>query len=426
MGHELYCAGHLIQAGIAFARATGDVTLLTIARRFADLIDEVFTGGAEPGTDGHPEIEVALVELYRQTGEQRYLELAGTLVDRRGHGQFAGGRFALPYYQDAEPVREARTIVGHAVRALYLAAGVTDLYAENGDEVLLQVMLAQWDDLVSGKTYLTGGVGSRHSGESIGESHELPPDLAYCETCAAIASIMWSWRLLLVTGEARFADLIERTLYNGFLSGTSLDGRSFFYVNPLQSPGGHARETWNPVACCPPNIMRLLASLGHYLASTSDAGIQLHQYTPSTIRAAAPGGEPVELRVETSYPWAGTVTVEVVEAPGTEWTLALRVPGWAHGSTVDGEPVAAGLHVLQRDIDLGGIEVDAGVARGGENAAHGSTRCAAASRSSEGRSSIASRRSTCRSRQNWATCGSIGRGRFRTPARSTRSTGLPA
>ncbi len=342
MGHELYCAGHLIQAGIAFARATGDVTLLTIARRFADLIDDVFTGGAQPGTDGHPEIEAALVELYRETGERRYLDLAATLVDRRGHGQFAGGRFDLSYYQDAEPVREARTIVGHAVRALYLAGGVTDLYAETGDQGLLDVMLAQWDDLVSGKTYLTGGVGSRHAGEAIGDPHELPPDLAYCETCAAIASIMWSWRLLLVTGEARFADLIERTLYNGFLSGMSLDGRSFFYVNPLQSRGGHAREGWNPVACCPPNIMRLLASLGHYLASTSDEGVQLHQYIPSTIRAAGQGGEAIELRVETSYPWAGTVVVEVVETPAEEWTLSLRVPGWAQSATVDGEPVAGG------------------------------------------------------------------------------------
>ena len=216
-GHEFYCAGHLIQAGIASVRATGDTSLLTVARRFADLIDEVFGGDSRAETDGHPEIEVALVELYRQTGEGRYLRLADTLTSRRGFGMFAGGRFDLRYYQDDEPVREARAIVGHAVRALYLAAGATDLYTETGDDALLASMLRQWDDLASTKTYLTGGVGSRHYDEAFGDSYELPPDRAYCETCAAIASIMWNWRLLLVTGESRFADLLERTLYNGFL-----------------------------------------------------------------------------------------------------------------------------------------------------------------------------------------------------------------
>jgi uncharacterized protein len=348
MGHELYCAGHLIQAGIASVRATGDVSLLTVARRFADLIDEVFGDGSRAETDGHPEVEVALVELYRQTGERRYLTLADTLTSRRGFGMFAGGRFDLSYYQDAEPVREARSIVGHAVRALYLAAGVTDLYAETGDEALLASMLRQWDDLASTKTYLTGGIGSRHYDEAIGDPYELPPDRAYCETCAAIASIMWNWRLLLVTGESRFADLLERTLYNGFLSGFSLDGGSFFYSNPLQSRNGERRHRWNPVACCPPNIMRLLASLHHYLATTSDSGVQLHQYATSTIRAVVPVVGPIELAVETGYPWSGSVTVEVVDCGDAEWTLSLRVPAWARGAVVDGQPVAPGYAELTR------------------------------------------------------------------------------
>jgi DUF1680 family protein len=348
MGHELYCAGHLLQAGVAFARATGDVSLLTVARRLADLIDEVFGSGGRAETDGHPEVEVALVELYRQTGERRYLELANTLVTRRGHGMFAGGRFDLDYYQDAEPVRDARSIVGHAVRALYLAAGATDLYAETGDDALLASMLRQWDDLASTKTYLTGGVGSRHYDEAIGDPYELPPDRAYCETCAAIASIMWNWRLLLVTGESRFADLLERTLYNGFLSGHSLDGESFFYSNPLQSRTGERRHRWNPVACCPPNIMRLLASLHHYLATTGDGGVQLHQYATSTIRAVLPVAGPVELAVETGYPWSGSVTVEVVASGEAEWTLSLRVPAWARGAVVDGQPVAPGYAELSR------------------------------------------------------------------------------
>src|SRR5215475_7115578 len=319
MGHELYCAGHLFQAGVASARATGDTALLTVGTRFADLIDEVFGADTDTRTDGHPEVEVALVELYRQTGRQRYLRLADALTARRGHGMFADGRFDLDYYQDAETVRDARSIVGHAVRALYLAAGVTDLYAETGDDALLGSMLRQWDDLRSAKSYLTGGVGSRHHGEAIGDPYELPPDRAYCETCASIANIMWNWRLLLVTGESRFADLLERTLYNGFLSGHSLDGESFFYMNPLQSRTGERRHHWNPVACCPPNIMRLLASLHHYLATVTPTGIQLHQYATSTIRTG-----PVELAVETGYPWSGAIAIDVVSAGEAEWTLSLR------------------------------------------------------------------------------------------------------
>jgi uncharacterized protein len=342
MGHELYCAGHLLQAGVAFARTTGDVTLLSVGRRFADLIDQVFSPETESATDGHPEVELALVELYRQTGEARYLRLADTLIARRGHGTFAGGRFELSYYQDDEPVRDARSIVGHAVRALYLAAGVTDTYAETGDEALLESMLRQWDDLTAAKTYLTGGVGSRHYGEAIGDPYELPPDRAYCETCAAIASMMWNWRMLLVTGESRFADLFERTLYNGFLSGLSLDGESFFYSNPLQSRNGERRHRWNSVACCPPNVMRLLASLHHYLATVTETGVQLHQYATSTIRTVVSGAGQVELTVETSYPWAGSVTVEVASSTDVEWTLSLRIPAWARAATVDGEPVAAG------------------------------------------------------------------------------------
>jgi uncharacterized protein len=347
MGHELYCAGHLIQAGIAAGR-TGSPRLLEVARGCADLLVDTFGSDADRRTDGHPEVEVALVELYRETADRRYLTLADKLTSRRGFGFCAGGRFDLPYYQDAEPVRGSRSIVGHAVRALYLAAGATDLYAETGDGTLLEAMLSQWDDLVSTKTYLTGGIGARHFDESIGDPYELPPDRAYCETCAAIASIMWNWRLLLVTGESRFADLLERTLYNGFLAGLSLDGRSFFYANPLQSRSGHTRHAWNRVACCPPNIMRLLASLHHYLATTSDAGVQLHQYATSTIRAVVPGAGPVELAVETGYPWSGSVTVEVVACGDAEWTLSLRVPGWARGAVVDGRPVAPGYAELTR------------------------------------------------------------------------------
>lgn len=344
MGHELYCAGHLFQAAVAASRATDDPLLLDVAVRFADLVEHEFQGGSRTSTDGHPEIELALVELFRETGERRYLALADTLISRRGHGSFANGTFDLDYYQDAEPVRQAGSLVGHAVRALYLAAGATDLYMETGEPALLSAVLRQWQDATTGKTYLTGGIGSRHYGEAIGEPYELPPDRAYCETCAAIASIMWNWRLLLVTGESRFADQMERTLYNGFLAGHSLDGRSFFYSNPLQSRAGHRRHDWNPVACCPPNVMRLLASLHHYLATVGDAGVQLHLFAPATIRADVPDVGWVELSVETGYPWSGTVAVEVVSGPAASWTLSLRIPAWARSASVDGQAVPAGTY----------------------------------------------------------------------------------
>ena len=217
-GHELYCAGHLIQAAVAYRRATGDQRLLTIARRFVDHIHLVFGRGRRETTDGHAEIEMALVELYRETGERRHLDLAAFFLDQRGRGRIGPNRHDSPAaFQDRVPVREATTVEGHAVRALYLTAGVADLYLETGDATLLETLTQQWQDMTEGKLYVTGGVGARHLAESFGQHHELPNDLAYGETCGAIASIMWSWRMLLATGQPRYADLIERTLYNAVL-----------------------------------------------------------------------------------------------------------------------------------------------------------------------------------------------------------------
>jgi len=278
---------------------------------------------------------------------------------------------------------------GHLIQAGVATARAT------GDEALLASMLRQWDDLASAKSYLTGGIGSRHYGEAIGDAYELPPDRAYCETCASIASMMWNWRMLLVTGESRFADLFERTLYNGFLSGLSLDGESFFYANPLQSRTGEHRHRWNRVACCPPNIMRLLASLHHYLATVTDDGIQLHQYASSRIRAGD-----VVLSVETAYPWDGTVRVEVVESPDREWTLALRIPGWAREATLDGEAVAAGGYAEVRRRWRDGtqvvllLDVSPRPSRG---------RCWAASRSSAGPWCTASSSPISRLASTWPT-----------------------
>ena len=354
-GHELYCAGHLIQAAVAHHRATGRTSLLEVAQRFADHIGSLFgpVGSGRPidGIDGHPEVETALVELYRETGEARYLELAGYFVDGHGRGLLGGEA----YCQDRVPVREARTVEGHAVRQLYLLAAVADLAAETGEEELREAGRRTWSAMVATKTHLTGGLGAHHDKEDFGDPYELPTERAYCETCAAIASIQWSWRMALLTGQARYSDLVERTLFNGFLSGVSLDGETWLYINPLQVRDGHtdqggdksARRTrWFRCACCPPNVMRLLASLEHYLASTDGDGVQLHQYADGTFRGEA-SGAPVIVSVNTDYPWDGRITVSVDEAPAdVPWTLSLRIPQWCdrftvqHGDQTDDETSA--------------------------------------------------------------------------------------
>ena len=321
-GHELYCIGHLVQAAVAWHRALGDDRLLAVARRAADSVDAALGPDGADGIDGHPEIEMALVELYRVTGEARYLELARLHIDRRGHGRLGSGRFGGAYWQDVEPVREARGVAGHAVRQLYLDAGAIDVAVETGDAALLDAVHARWQDMVATRTYLTGGLGSRHAQEAFGDPYELPPDRAYTETCAAIASVMVAWRLLLATGDPDAADAIERTLYNGVLSGVSSDGNRFFYVNPLQrrthrvaaEPGTGERKPWYACACCPPNLVRTFASWPQILATTDGHGLQVHQYAAGEIAASVGGGR-VRLAVETDYPWSGRVRIAVVEAP---------------------------------------------------------------------------------------------------------------
>ncbi|MGW0582134.1 glycoside hydrolase family 127 protein, partial [Streptomyces sp. NPDC002920] len=332
-GHELYCAGHLIQAAVAHHRATGRTELLDVAVRFADQIDSVFglPGSGKPldGVDGHPEVETALVELYRETGERRYLDLAGYFVDRFGHGLLGGEA----YCQDRVPLREAADVEGHAVRQLYLLAAAADLATETGETGLRTAAERLWAAMTTTKTHITGGLGAHHDEEDFGDPYELPNERAYCETCAAIASVQWSWRMALLTGGARYSDLIERTLYNGFLAGVSLDGEHWLYVNPLQVRDGHtdtggdqsARRTrWFRCACCPPNVMRLLASLEHYLASTDTGGLQIHQYVTGRY-----GDDRFAVRCETDYPWHGTIALTVEEAPADgPRTLSLRIPQW--------------------------------------------------------------------------------------------------
>ncbi|HEY2794674.1 MAG TPA: beta-L-arabinofuranosidase domain-containing protein [Micromonosporaceae bacterium] len=358
MSHELYCMGHLIQAGVAHKRSTGRDDLLDVARSAADCLVRDFGEHRRKDTDGHPIVEAALVELYRETGERAYLDLALQLVNVRGYGVLKPKRhFDSPYYQDATPIREQTTVVGHAVRALYLLAGVVDVYVETGDASLLDSALRQWTSMAATKLYLTGAVGSRFEGESFGDEYELPPDLVYGETCATVASVMTAWRLLLVTGEARFADAIERALFNVLAASTSVHGDAFFYNNPAQRRAPHTpavpgqreqrseapgtRPTWLECACCPPNIMRTIASFGAYVATHTPAGVQIHQYAAVAIDAdLASGG--VRLEVKTAYPLDGTVDIDVVATGEDEWTLSLRVPGWCRDAAVrvNGTPVA--------------------------------------------------------------------------------------
>jgi uncharacterized protein len=352
-GHEFYCVAHLIQAAVAWHRALGDDRLLEIAVRAVDRIDRDFGPTGRDGVDGHPGIEMGLVELTRVTGDPRYLALAARMLDLRGKGLLGPGRFGAAYWQDHQPVRDALTVAGHAVRQLYLDCGAVDVAVELGDDSLLAAVERRWHDLVRTRTYLTGGMGSRHRDESFGDPFELPPDRAYAETCAAIGSVLLGWRLLLATGEAGYADAVERAVYNGVLSGISLTGTRFFYVNPLQrrthhayEPPGHGeRAPWYPCACCPPNLMRLLSSWEQYVATSDDSGIQLHQYATSEVQAEVAGGT-ARLSVHTGYPWDGRVTVRVVEAPGRPWTLSLRVPRWCRSAVLTGPggsgPRAAG------------------------------------------------------------------------------------
>jgi hypothetical protein len=367
-GHELYCYGHLIQAAVARLRSHGDDLLVRTARRAADHMCREFGAGGREGVCGHPEVEMALVELYRATGEQRYLEQARLFVERRGRPALDDIDRGREYFQDDLPVRAARTFRGHAVRALYLACGAVDVAVETGDAELLEAVAEQWRHTIATRTYLTGGMGSRHAGESFGDDFELPPDRAYAETCAGVASVMLAWRLLLASGDPRYADLAERTLYNVVAASPALDGHSFFYANPLHQrvPGAppapdvessraasSLRAPWFSVACCPPNVARTLASLAGYVATADAGGVQLQQLAGCTVRTTLADGRAVGLRVETGYPWEGAVTVRVQESGGGPWRLGLRVPSWAQGATLrwegGGRPVGPGLAEVELD-----------------------------------------------------------------------------
>ncbi|WP_129789040.1 glycoside hydrolase family 127 protein [Promicromonospora panici] len=348
-GHELYNLGHLVQCALAAARQLGDGRLLAVARRFADLVVDRFGEHGRAEYCGHPQIEAALVELYRETGHEPYLRQAELFVERRGSGLFARAPFGPSYYADHAPLRDLDTVTGHAVRMVYLAAGATDVAIERGDTARIDHLLRLWDDMVHTKSYVTGGIGSRHSDEAFGDRYELPSERAYAETCAAIGTMQWGWRLFLATGSAAVLDHVERILYNGFAAGVGLDGTRFFYDNPLQRRPDHTdgrpadpaeplRRPWFGCACCPPNATRWVSQLQDHVALAARDGLTIALLTAGRVRSAA-----LSVDVVTDYPWDGRLTVRVLDADAAPATLTVRVPGWAAAPRVaiDGAPVDA-------------------------------------------------------------------------------------
>ncbi len=318
--HELYCAGHLFEAAVAHYRATGKRNLLDIAIRFADYIDSVFGEDKLIGVSGHEEIELALVKLYEVTDEKRYLNLAKFFIDKKG---YSGNE----YNQDNIPVREQSEIVGHAVRAMYLYAGVADIAKYTGDPELIATMDRIWQDVTERKMYITGGIGPSAHNEGFTVPYDLPNETAYAETCASIGMALWNHRLLLLHGQSKYADILEKVLYNGSISGVSLDGANFFYVNPLASRGNHHRQPWFGCACCPTNIVRFIPQISGYVYATSQDGIWVNLYAGNKASIKL-NGKTIEIIQETDYPWSGNVKITVNSSSISNFEINLRIPGW--------------------------------------------------------------------------------------------------
>lgn len=333
VNHELYNVGHMYEAAVAYFEATGKRRFLDLAIKNANLIDAVFGEPKRRDVPGHQEIEIGLVALYRVTGDDRYLRLAKFFLDERGR---ANGREVYgPICQDHLPVTQQREAVGHAVRAAYMYAGMTDIAALTGDGQYSAAVKGLWSNVVGKKLALTGGIGARHDGEAFGDDYELPNLTAYNETCAAQANILWNQRLFLLTGEAKYIDVLERTLYNGFLSGVGMDGKSFYYVNPLACDGefrfnretAMSRQPWYQTSCCPTNVVRLLPSLGGYIYARRDREIFVNLYIAGEGRFRIKDTD-VLIRQVTDYPWDGDIILNVNVSKPLRFNLKLRVPGY--------------------------------------------------------------------------------------------------
>jgi uncharacterized protein len=362
--HELYCAGHLIEGAVAYFQATGKRKLLDIMCRYADYMIRVFGRGEGQlrGYCGHEEVELALVKLARATGQKKYLDLCKFFIDERGaephyftEETIRDGRDptdfiqkTYEYSQSHEPVRDQKKVVGHAVRAMYLYCGMADIATEYNDDSLTAALETLWDDLTTKQMYITGGIGPAVSNEGFTDYYDLPNESAYAETCASVGLVFWASRMLGRGPNRRYADIMEQALYNGAMSGLSLDGTTFFYENPLESGGKHHRWIWHPCPCCPPNIARLLASVGSYMYAVSEDEIAVHLYGESQARFEI-GGTKIELSQTTLYPWDGAIRFDVTANKTARFAVALRIPEWADGST---------LKVNGETLDLASVTID--------------------------------------------------------------------
>lgn len=344
--HELYNVGHLYEAAAAHFQATEKRSLLEVALKNADLIDSVFGPGKNMGVPGHQEIEIGLVKLYRVTGEKRYLDLAKFFIDQRGNAEghnTTEGKYAGKYQQDHVPLTEQEEAVGHSVRAGYFYAGATDVAALTGETAYDEALDKIWNDIVHQKIYLTGGIGAEPKHEGFGPDYELPNATAYTETCAAIALMLWNHRMFLKSGDVKYMDVFERTLYNGFLAGVSLEGNTFFYPNPLEvdgvskfNQGVCGRSPWFDCSCCPVNVVRILPSLPGYMYAVKGNEVYVNLYIGNETEIPLENGN-LQLSQTTNYPWEGSVELEILNKKAISAVLKLRVPGWARNQVMDGD-----------------------------------------------------------------------------------------
>jgi len=338
--HEDYCAGHLMEAAVAYYNTTGKRKILDVAIRLADHIDNTFRLKDRHWVTGHQEIELALVKLANATGNKKYTDLADWLLQQRGHGYGKGAIWTNPhmgaeYCQDDAPVKDQREIKGHAVRAMYLYTGAADVGAAKQDMGYMNAMNSIWEDVVYRNMYITGGIGSSGSNEGFSTDYDLPNKSAYCETCASVGMVFWNQRMNLLTKDAKFIDVLERSLYNGALSGISLSGDRFFYGNPLAADGNYGRSEWFGTACCPSNISRLIASLGNYIYASSEHALWVNLFAGSEAQVQL-GKKSVQLSQQTNYPWNGRVVLSVNPQQKSKFAVNIRIPGWATESPVPG------------------------------------------------------------------------------------------
>ena len=347
--HEMYCGGHLIEAGVAYYQATGKRKLLDVGIRFADHWMEIFGPGKRHWVEGHQEPELALVKLYHVTGEEKYLRFAHWLLEERGHGHEFGPMWewnpnANGDIQSDVPVKDIRDVKGHAVRAMYMYSAMADIVANTADSTYMTALHSVWDDVVLRNMYITGAIGASHTNEGFVEDFDLPNKTSYCETCASVGMVFWNHRMNLLLGDAKYADVMERSLYNAVLAGVSLAGDRFFYVNPLESDGDRRRSRWHGTACCPSNISRFMPSVGKYVYTVRENELTVNLYTASQTEAEV-GGTVFSIVQQTQYPWDGEIKIRISPETPSNASIRFRIPGWCRSYTAElnGVPIEKGL-----------------------------------------------------------------------------------